>query len=103
MNVRTAQHLLLIASMFYEVVISCVDICYHYKRLIIKTTLITIITTKHPPDGNCSYEVRSASFDLAWEISSSLISLNLPVFATPPVTLAATTSLTYPSAPDSAL
>lgn len=45
------------------------------------------------------YELMLECWLLAFVISSSFISLRLPVFATPPVTLAATTSLRYPRAP----
>jgi len=45
------------------------------------------------------YELMAECSFLAFAISSSFICLRFPVLATPPVTLAATTSLRYPRAP----
>lgn len=74
------------------------SIPYHYKRLGHESIDAPLIKPSEQ-----AYELRSLSLDLALEISLSVISLSLPVLATPPVMLAATTSFRYPIAPDSAL
>lgn len=71
-----------------------------WKNCKIQLLIISLSSLqKEDCEASNIYELMLECWFLAFVISSSFISLRLPVFATPPVTLAATTSLRYPRAP----